>query len=77
MKAMILAAGKGERMKPLTDHMPKPLLRVAGTPLIEHHIRNLAAAGIRELVINVSYLGKLTLFPYIIPQLGRFVKLYF
>jgi MurNAc alpha-1-phosphate uridylyltransferase len=58
VKAMILAAGKGERMKPLTDHTPKPLLRVAGTPLIEHHIRNLAAAGIRELVINVSYLGE-------------------
>ena len=58
MKAMILAAGVGERMRPLTDHTPKPLLRVAGTPLIEHHIRRLAAAGFGELVINVSHLGE-------------------
>jgi MurNAc alpha-1-phosphate uridylyltransferase len=58
MKAMILAAGVGERMRPLTDHTPKPLLRVAGIPLIEHHIRRLAAAGIRELVVNVSHLGE-------------------
>jgi MurNAc alpha-1-phosphate uridylyltransferase len=57
MKAMILAAGVGERMRPLTDHTPKPLLRVAGIPLIEHHIRRLAAAGFAELVINVSHLG--------------------
>lgn len=57
MKAMILAAGLGERMRPLTDHTPKPLLRVAGTPLIEHHIRRLAVAGVRELVINVSHLA--------------------
>ena len=58
MKAMILAAGVGERMRPLTDHTPKPLLRVAGTPLIELHIRRLAAAGFGELVINVSHLGE-------------------
>lgn len=57
MKAMILAAGVGERMRPLTEHTPKPLLRVAGMPLIEHHIRRLAAAGLGELVINVSHLG--------------------
>ncbi|MBK6736380.1 MAG: nucleotidyltransferase family protein [Haliea sp.] len=57
MKAMILAAGVGERMRPLTDNTPKPLLRVAGIPLIEHHIRRLAAAGLRELVINVSHLA--------------------
>ncbi len=57
MKAMILAAGLGERMRPLTDHTPKPLLRVAGIPLIEHHIRRLAAAGVREMVINVSHLA--------------------
>jgi len=57
VKAMILAAGRGERMRPLTLATPKPLLRVAGTPLIERHIRNLAGAGIRELVINVSWLG--------------------
>ncbi|MEZ5574021.1 MAG: nucleotidyltransferase family protein [Halioglobus sp.] len=55
---MILAAGVGERMRPLTLHTPKPLLRVAGLPLIEHHIVRLAAAGLRELVINVSHLGQ-------------------
>jgi MurNAc alpha-1-phosphate uridylyltransferase len=55
---MVLAAGVGERMRPLTDRTPKPLLRVAGIPLIEHHIRRLAAAGLRELVINVSHLAE-------------------
>ncbi|RDH86665.1 MAG: mannose-1-phosphate guanylyltransferase [endosymbiont of Escarpia spicata] len=58
MKAMILAAGRGERMRPLTDHTPKPLLPVAGKPLIEYHIEALAGAGIRELVINHAHLGK-------------------
>ena len=58
MKAMILAAGFGERMRPLTLHTPKPLLRVADVPLIEHHIVRLAAAGFRELVVNVSHLGQ-------------------
>ena len=58
MRAMILAAGVGERMRPLTEHTPKPLLQVAGIPLIEHHIRRLALAGIGELVINVSHLGE-------------------
>ncbi len=57
MKGMILAAGRGERMRPLTDHLPKPLLEVAGRPLIEYHIRALAAAGIRELVVNTAHLG--------------------
>jgi MurNAc alpha-1-phosphate uridylyltransferase len=57
MKAMLLAAGRGERMRPLTDHTPKPLLRVAGHTLIGHHIEALARAGIRDLVINHAHLG--------------------
>ncbi len=58
MKAMILAAGRGERMRPLTDSTPKPLLEVGGKALIEYHIEGLAAAGIRELVINHAWLGE-------------------
>ena len=57
MKAMLLAAGRGERMRPLTDHTPKPLLEVAGKPLIVWHIENLVRAGITELVINHAHLG--------------------
>jgi MurNAc alpha-1-phosphate uridylyltransferase len=57
MKAMILAAGRGERMRPLTDTTPKPLLEVGGKPLIVWIIESLVAAGFRELVINVSHLG--------------------
>ncbi len=52
MRAMILAAGKGERMRPLTLHTPKPLIPVAGVPLIEYHLRALAQAGVTEVVIN-------------------------
>ncbi len=59
MRAMILAAGRGERMRPLTDTLPKPLLPVAGKPLIVHHIERLAAAGIRHLVINHAHLGEM------------------
>jgi MurNAc alpha-1-phosphate uridylyltransferase len=58
MKAMILAAGRGERMRPLTDHRPKALIEVAGRPLIVHQIERLARAGIREIVVNLSFLGR-------------------
>jgi MurNAc alpha-1-phosphate uridylyltransferase len=58
MKAMILAAGRGERMRPLTDRTPKPLLRIGGQTLIEHHIHALVRAGISELVINHAHLGE-------------------
>ena len=54
---MILAAGRGERMRPLTDHTPKPLLEAGGRALIVWHIENLVAAGITELVINHAHLG--------------------
>ena len=57
MKAMILAAGRGERMRPLTDHTPKPLLLVGGKPLIVWHIERLAKAGFKEVVINHAHLG--------------------
>jgi len=57
MKAMILAAGRGERMRPLTDHEPKPLLEVDGRTLLERHLDALAAAGVREVVINLAWLG--------------------
>jgi len=55
---MILAAGRGERMRPLTDVQPKPLLKVAGKALIEYHLENLATAGVREVVINTAWLGE-------------------
>ncbi|WP_429088566.1 N-acetylmuramate alpha-1-phosphate uridylyltransferase MurU [Aeromonas allosaccharophila] len=57
MKAMILAAGRGERMRPLTDLLPKPLLAVGGKPLIVHHIEKLKSAGVTDLVINHAWLG--------------------
>ncbi len=57
MKAMILAAGRGERMRPLTDSLPKPLLAVGGKPLIVHHIEKLRDAGVTDLVINHAWLG--------------------
>jgi MurNAc alpha-1-phosphate uridylyltransferase len=58
MKAMILAAGRGERMRPLTDHTPKPLLKVGGKSLIVWHIERLAAAGFKDIVINHAHLGE-------------------
>ena len=57
MKAMILAAGRGERMRTLTALQPKPLLAIGARPLIEHHVARLAASGIDEIVINLSYRG--------------------
>ncbi len=54
---MVLAAGRGERMRPLTDLKPKPLLRVAGKRLIEYHLERLAAGGFREVIINTAWLG--------------------
>ena len=57
MRAMILAAGRGERMRPLTDQTPKPLLEVGGKPLIQYHIEALRDAGFRELVVNHAHLG--------------------
>lgn len=56
LKALILAAGRGERMRPLTDACPKPLLKVRGKPLIEWHLEALAAAGVREVVVNTAWL---------------------
>ncbi|PIQ13609.1 MAG: mannose-1-phosphate guanylyltransferase [Hydrogenophilales bacterium CG_4_9_14_3_um_filter_59_35] len=58
MKAMILAAGRGERMRPLTDVTPKPLLKAGGKPLIVWHIERLARAGFTELVVNHAHLGE-------------------
>jgi MurNAc alpha-1-phosphate uridylyltransferase len=59
MRAMILAAGRGERLRPLTDALPKPLVEVGGKPLIEYHLESLAGAGFRNVVINQGHLGDL------------------
>jgi MurNAc alpha-1-phosphate uridylyltransferase len=58
MKAMILAAGRGERMRPLTDHTPKPLLAVGGKRLIEYHLEALARTGFKEVVVNLAHLSQ-------------------
>ncbi|MBD8707802.1 MULTISPECIES: N-acetylmuramate alpha-1-phosphate uridylyltransferase MurU [unclassified Pseudomonas] len=58
MKAMILAAGKGERLRPLTLHTPKPLVRAGGVPLIEYHLRAIKSAGFEDVVINHAWLGQ-------------------
>lgn len=58
MRAMILAAGRGERLKPLTNTCPKPLIPVRGKPLIVYHLEKLAACGITDVVINLAYLGE-------------------
>jgi N-acetyl-alpha-D-muramate 1-phosphate uridylyltransferase len=55
---MILAAGRGERMRPLTDHCPKPLLEVRGKPLMQYHLEALGRGGIRDLVVNIAWLGQ-------------------
>ena len=59
MKAFILAAGRGERMRPLTDAVPKPLLKAGGHALIEYQLHNLARAGFTDFVINHAYLGEM------------------
>ena len=58
MRAMVLAAGRGERLRPLTDRLPKPLVRVRGAALIEHHLRALADAGFEDVVINTAWLAE-------------------
>src|SRR5215212_7278793 len=58
MKAMLLAAGRGERLRPLTDRIPKALVPVGGKPLIAWHLERLAASGCRETVVNVCHLAQ-------------------
>ncbi len=59
MKCMLLAAGLGERLRPITDKIPKPLVEIAGKPLIEYHLENLKSAGFKEVVVNLSHLGEM------------------
>lgn len=58
MKAVLLAAGKGTRLRPLTDEMPKVMIPIAGKPILEHHVEHLAGAGIREIFINLHHLSE-------------------
>ena len=69
MKALLFSAGRGERMRPLTDATPKPLLAVGGRPLIEWHIARLVEAGVREMVVNTSWLAGQ--FPAVLGDGGR------
>jgi NDP-sugar pyrophosphorylase family protein len=57
MKAVLLAAGKGTRLRPLTDEMPKVMIPIAGKPILEHHVEHLAGAGIQEIFINLHHLS--------------------
>src|SRR5689334_21231822 len=57
MKAIVLAAGRGERLRPITDTLPKPLVTVAGKPLTVYHLEALARAGVRDVVVNLSWLS--------------------
>jgi len=76
MKALVFAAGLGERMRPLTDTTPKPLLRAGGKPLVEWHLERLAAIGVREVVLNTSWLA--TQFPRALGDGSRWgLKLHF
>jgi MurNAc alpha-1-phosphate uridylyltransferase len=70
MKALLFSAGRGERMRPLTDATPKPLLAVGGRPLIEWHIARLVEAGVREMVVNTSWLAEQ--FPAVLGDGSRF-----
>ncbi|HET9642835.1 MAG TPA: sugar phosphate nucleotidyltransferase, partial [Burkholderiaceae bacterium] len=70
MKALILAAGRGDRMRPLSDTCPKPLLKVHGKPMIEWHLEALARAGVREVVINTAWLEEQ--FPALLGDGSRF-----
>ena len=72
---MVLAAGYGNRLRPLTDHTPKPLVAVGGKPLIVHHLEKLAAAGFKEVVINLGHLGSKYLKPWATVQPGGFRSL--
>ena len=74
--AMILAAGRGERMRPLSDTTPKPLLAVAGKPLVVHQIEALARAGHRDVAINASHLAQALVEPMRLVTHDRFVALY-
>ncbi|MFM2068971.1 MAG: hypothetical protein RLZZ584_3880 [Pseudomonadota bacterium] len=69
-RAIVLAAGRGERMRPLSDHTPKPLLHVQGRPLVEHHLRALAQGGVAEVVVNTAWLE--TQFPAALGDGRRF-----